>query len=204
MPAICVIRFERNGATPHSDVPAARRSGPRSCYVARRGLARVHPRSLRCLRLELGRCPARCSGLGTGSANLARRSLDPTLQESAQRLLSATRYPKSDLTEPVLGARLSWSAGGVDVSYYYQYGFDGPLIKIDPAFAGTLASIDFNQAGLADLEPWLAAIDRWSPPVQASYVRRHHVGMDLATTVGPFAFRVDAAYESKRVFSGAT
>jgi hypothetical protein len=135
-----------------------------------------------------------------GLASLARRSLDPTLQEAAQRLFLATRYPKSDFTEPVLGARLSWTAGGVDVNYYYQYGFDGPLVKIDPAFEASLERIDFRHAGLADLEPWLAAVDAGEHPLRASYVRRHHVGMDVATTLGPFAFRLDLAYESKRVF----
>jgi hypothetical protein len=135
-----------------------------------------------------------------GLANLAQRSLDPTLQESAQRLLLATRYPKSDFTEPVLGARFSWSAGGVDVNTYYQYGFDGPLVEIDPTFEASLASIDFNHAGLAALDPWLAAVDAGEHPLRSTYVRRHHLGMDLATALGPFAFRFDFAYESKRVF----
>ena len=135
-----------------------------------------------------------------GLANLAQRSLDPTLQESAERLLLATRYPKSDFTEPVLGARFSWSAGGVDFNTYYQYGFDGPLVKIDPMFEASLSSIDFNHAGLADLDPWLAAVDAGAHPLRSTYVRRHHAGMDVATALGPFAFRFDFAYESKRVF----
>jgi hypothetical protein len=135
-----------------------------------------------------------------GLANLAQRSLDPSLQESAQRLLLATRYPKSDFTEPVLGSRFSWSAGGVDVNTYYQYGFDGPLVEIDPAFEASLASIDFKHAGLADLAPWLAAVDAGARPLVTRYVRRHHVGMDVATALGPFAFRFDMAYDSKRVF----
>lgn len=135
-----------------------------------------------------------------GLAGIARRSIDPTLQEGAQRLLMATRYPKGDFTDPVLGARLSWSAHNVDVNYYYQYGFDGPLLSIDPALGASLASIDFSRAGLVDLEPWLLAIDQGTPPLVARYVRRHHAGLDVATTLGPFAFRVDAAYESKRVF----
>jgi hypothetical protein len=135
-----------------------------------------------------------------GLAGLARRALDPTLQETAQRLLLSTRYPKSDFTEPVLGARLSWSAGRVDVNGYYQYGFDGPLVKVDTALATSLAGIDFSHAGLVDLEPWLAAIDAGEKPLQASYLRRHHAGLDVAATLGRFVLRLDAAYESKRVF----
>ena len=136
-----------------------------------------------------------------GLANLAARSLDPTLQEPAQRLLAATQYPKSNFTAPVLGARLSWSAAGLDVNYYYQYGFDGPLLEVEPAFAQNLASLDYNTIGLANLQPWLSAIDAGTPPLAVRFVRRHHVGLDLATTAGPVALRLDAAYQSKRVFS---
>ena len=136
-----------------------------------------------------------------GLSNLMARSLDPTLQEPAQRLFAATRYPKSDFTAPVLGARLSWSVAGLDVNYYYQYGFDGPLLAIDPAFAASLANVDWDSAGLADLQPWLQAIDAGQAPLSVSFIRRHHVGTDLATTVGPIGLRLDAAYQSKRVFT---
>jgi hypothetical protein len=136
-----------------------------------------------------------------GLTNLLGRSLDPTLQEPAQRLFAATRYPKSDFTAPVLGARLAWSVAGLDVNYYYQYGFDGPLVQIDPALAAGLATVDWNSAGLADLQPWLLAIDAGQKPLSVSFVRRHHIGTDLATAIGPLALRLDAAYQSKRVFS---
>ena len=112
----------------------------------------------------------------------------------------ATRYPKSDLSAPVAGARLGWSTHGVDVDYFYQYGFDGPRVQVDLAFAASLGSIDFEHAGLADLQPWLAAIDAGGRPLEASYVRRHHVGMDIGMALGPVALRLDAAYESRRVF----
>jgi len=135
-----------------------------------------------------------------GLSNLAARSLDPTLQEPAQRLLAATRYPKSNFTAPVLGGRLSWSVAGLDVNYYYQYGFDGPLIEVDPSFAESLASVDWNNAGLVDLQPGLAAIDAGKRPLSVSFIRRHHIGMDLARTIGPVALRLDGAYQSKRVF----
>lgn len=135
-----------------------------------------------------------------GLSNLAGRSLDPSLQEPAQRLLQATRYPKSDFTAPVLGGRLFWSVAGLDVNYYYQYGFDGPLVEIDPSFAASLAQIDWSSAGLSDLQPWLAAIDAGQQPLSVTFVRRHHAGVDMATTVGPVALRLDAAYRTKRVF----
>jgi hypothetical protein len=135
-----------------------------------------------------------------GLVNLVRRSFDPSLQEPMQSVLVATEYPNADFSEPVLGARFSWSAGGVDVNYYYQYGFDGPFVSLEPALATGLSSIDYDEAGLVDLGPWLAAIDAGLRPLRARYVRRHHVGTDLSTTLGPFALRLDAAYQSERVF----
>ncbi len=135
-----------------------------------------------------------------GLSNLLDRSTDPSLRPAMQPLLSSTRYPKSDFTEPVLGARWTWAVSRADLSYYYQYGFDGPLIEVDPQLLAGLSSLDYSQAGLADLQPLLQAIDAGQSPIRLRYVRRHHVGMDAATTWGPLAFRLDAAYDTKRVF----
>jgi hypothetical protein len=135
-----------------------------------------------------------------GVANLIDRSTDASLRPTVQRLLSATNYPKSDFSEPVVGARWTWNLSRADVSYYYQYGFDGPLLEVDPALVTSLRSLDYSQAGLADLEPLLRAIDAGQAPIRLSYLRRHHVGMDASTTWGPLAFRVDTAFDSKRAF----
>ena len=131
---------------------------------------------------------------------IARGSIDPSLEQPAQRMLAATRYPASDFSQPVPGARFSWSAQGVDMSYYYQYGFDGPLVAIDPALSGTLSRPGAGPAGLSDLQPLFAAIDAGQEPLRVYYVRRHHVGLDVGTTLGQVALRVDAAYDSQRVF----
>ncbi|HET9957402.1 MAG TPA: DUF1302 family protein [Polyangiaceae bacterium] len=135
-----------------------------------------------------------------GLAGIARHSLDPTLQERAQRLLEATQYPKQNFTEPVLGARFAWSAGGVDVNHYYQYGFDGPLVSVAPDLREALTNVDWATAGLTTLQPLFAAIDAGQNPIRVRYERRHHVGLDAATTVGPIAIRLDTAYQSKRGF----
>jgi len=135
-----------------------------------------------------------------GVANLIDRSTDASLRPTVQRLLSATNYPKSDFSEPVVGARWTWNLSRADVSYYYQYGFDGPLLEVDPALVTSLRSLDYSHAGLADLEPVLRAIDAGQAPIRLSYLRRHHVGMDASTTWGPLAFRVDTAFDSKRAF----
>jgi hypothetical protein len=43
-------------------------------------------------------------------------------------------------------------------------------------------------------------LDAGRRPFEATFVRRHHIGSDLVTTFGPFALRIDAAYDSNRVF----
>jgi hypothetical protein len=135
-----------------------------------------------------------------GLVNLLDRSTDPSLQSGVQTLLQATHLPQADLTQPSAGTRFAWSAGGIDVSHYYQYGFDGPFLVIAPDLAMTLANTDFGRVGLTDLQPFLRAIDEGRHPLQATYVRRHHVGLDAVTTLGPFAIRVDTALQSTRVF----
>jgi hypothetical protein len=135
-----------------------------------------------------------------GISGILDRALDPTLHDRVQRLLEATRLPTADFTEPVAGARFSWTVGGVDVNHYYQYGFDGPHAWIAPDLAAILGSADFRGAGLADLQPLLALIDAGLRPFDVSYVRRHHVGSDIAFLIGSVAVRLEAAYQSRRVF----
>jgi len=130
---------------------------------------------------------------------LTSRIADPSLYDPWQRVLSQTSLPGA-VASPSAGARFSWSLHNLDVSHYYHYGYDGPFITLAPAFASSLATIDFAHAGLADLGPLLQAIDAGVSPFTATYVRRHHVGLDAATTWGSFAFRLDAAYDSNRVF----
>src|SRR5262249_34728755 len=55
----------------------------------------------------------------------------------------------------------------------------------------------------ADLQPLLSALDAGFVPFRADYLRRHHVGFDASRAVGPLVLRIDAAYESARVFYSA-
>jgi hypothetical protein len=135
-----------------------------------------------------------------GMVGLLRQSADPTLRPALQSLLQGTSLPQSNLTQPILGARFSWSAGGIDFSHYYQFGFDGPLAQLDPDLAQTLANIDFSRAGLSGFAPVLRAIDEGRSPLRVHYVRRHHVGFDASTIIGKFALRFDAAFQTRRVF----
>lgn len=135
-----------------------------------------------------------------GVTNVIASSVDPTQQGAAQTLLQSTQLPSGDGSAPVVGAKLAWSAGGVDVDHYYQYGFDGPRVAVDPALAGALGGVDWGHAGLTTLQPLLQAMDAGQHPLRVDYVRRHHIGLDATAPAGPFVVRLDAAYDTQRVF----
>jgi hypothetical protein len=122
---------------------------------------------------------------------------DPTARGSVQTFLRGTRLPPSDLTAPGAGARLSWSAGSLEVSHYYHYGFTGPVVSIAPGLLASLATLPAG-ASAQDLYAAYAAADPATEPYRARYQRRHHVGLDAAIATGNIVWRVDAAYEDKR------
>jgi hypothetical protein len=136
-----------------------------------------------------------------GLFNLISRGVDPSLQAAAQPLLEATRAPRLDLASASAGLRFSWTWRRLDVSHSYHYGYDPiPLLRIDPTVLALLSLVDFNQAGFGTLAPALQLLDMGRRPLDATYQRRHHVGLDAVTIAGPFALRLDAAFDSTRVF----
>jgi hypothetical protein len=121
--------------------------------------------------------------------------VDPSLQSQLQPLIGQTRLPARDLTAPVLGEKLSFRLGRADLSQYYQYGFDGPMLKLAPALL-----LGPPPSGPADLAPLLQFLQAGGRPIEAAYVRRHHFGIDAAVPLGPVVLRVDAAYQTRKVF----
>jgi hypothetical protein len=123
----------------------------------------------------------------------------PTLQLIPD--LAQTGLPRLTFEDPSAGARLSFTGHKIDASFYYHYGFDStPYISFDPAFAQALGMLNFANTHFADLTPLLALVDAGHQLVSVQYLRRHHVGFDLAAPVGPLVLRLDAAYDSGRVF----
>lgn len=112
----------------------------------------------------------------------------------------SVRLPATGLSQPTAGARLTWSTGGWDVAHYYHYGFDGPVVGLDPAVHKQLSSDNLQSVSVDEVPILNDAVDSGAPPFAATFVRRHHVGVDAATTFGSFALRFDAAYQSQRVF----
>jgi hypothetical protein len=141
--------------------------------------------------------PAQYRGLFSKMA----RAGDPTIQTQLNDALYSTRTPNHDGQGYSVGAKLGLHTQALDLNLYYHYGYDGtPYLWLNPNVASLLASTDFTQAGFADLAPLLRAVDRGDVPLFAEYVRRHHVGSDMVAPLGPFMLRLDAAYETRRVF----
>jgi len=130
---------------------------------------------------------------------------DRTLIEDVQTSLASARTPKSAFEAASIGSSLRFHFGSVDASFYYQYGFDRtPFLYLDPDFAKQLDAIDPAQVNGAILDVFLrqlqTASSSYGGPLVLTYVRRHHVGFDAQTALGPFVVRLDAAFDSATVF----
>ena len=132
-----------------------------------------------------------------GFFRLLSQVFDPTLHDDVQRLFAQTRLP----TAPSAGARYTYSGHRLDASLYYHYGYSAtPAVALAPDFAQAIGSIDWTTAKPSTLAPVLQLLDAGEQPFTATFVRRHHLGVDGVTTVGPFALKLDAAYETAAVF----
>lgn len=132
---------------------------------------------------------------------LLARAAGPSTQDELNSALYQTRLPNQNGQGLWGAARLGLHTSAFDANLYYQYGYDGtPYLWLNPAFATVLQHTDFRKAGFGDLAPVLRAVDRGLTPVFAEYVRRHHVGFDAVMPAGPFMLRLDAAYQTRRVF----
>jgi hypothetical protein len=105
--------------------------------------------------------------------------VDPTKRAQFNTLVHDTELPASNWTAPSAGAKISTAFAGIDLDVYYHYGFDStPYLSTGSSAFTTLLG----------------------PQILATYVRRHHFGFDAAATAGPFVLRLDAAYDTQRVY----
>jgi hypothetical protein len=129
------------------------------------------------------------------------RVVDPSIQDQINDALYQTRLPNRNGRGISAGAKLSVHTHLLDLNFYYHYGYDGtPYLWINPTLLNVLRATNFSQAGFENLAPVLRAVDQGFSPLYAEYVRRHHAGFDLVAEAGPFMLRIDAAYQSQRVF----
>jgi hypothetical protein len=141
--------------------------------------------------------PAAVKGLFASVSPL----VDPSKQNQFNALLHDTQLPASNWTAPSVGAKVSTSLAGIDLDAYYHYGYDPtPFVSVSPSFASFLAAESFEAFHPSDLTPVLQGLDAGVQPFSATYVRRHHVGFDETIAAGPLVLRIDAAYETQRVY----
>jgi hypothetical protein len=96
------------------------------------------------------------------------------------------------------GARFLMAGGKVDFAATYHYGFWGlPDVHFDPRLWHALYALDLVHTSQAEFDATARQLQL--PPVDIEYVRRHHVGVDAATTAGPLVLRLDGAWDSRRV-----
>ena len=132
---------------------------------------------------------------------LTQDAVSPTLHDALQPLLGQTDLPPNDFSATAAALRFGVDLHRFDFNLYYQYGWDRtPKLEIDPQYAALLEQIDYAQP--IDPAPFVQPFVSGARPVRATYVRRHHVGADVATTVGPLLIRAEAAFDSSRVFIG--
>jgi hypothetical protein len=128
---------------------------------------------------------------------------DPSDIESA---LVRSKSSSRSIDGASIGASLRFHLGGVDASYYYHYGRDrSPFVYLDPALAAKFdeARSEDNPTGKEYAEIYAIqqrAARAYGGPFIVESIRRHHVGMDLATTAGPFVLRLDAAFDTAMTF----
>jgi hypothetical protein len=127
--------------------------------------------------------------------------VDSSLVDQLNRLIQQSRIPSPAPANMSEGAKLAVTAGDFDFDAYYHYGFDRtPLIRIDPAFQDTLNNTNFANVAVGAFAPAFSSIQAGFPPLTSEYVHRHHVGLDAGTVVGPIGIKLDAAYDTRRVF----
>jgi hypothetical protein len=88
------------------------------------------------------------------------------------------------------------------VSHYYHYGYHGtPKFRVTPLAVAALDSIDWSSAASDEVGRVLPEL---TGAVGSSWQRRHHVGLDVGTTAGPFLLRLDTAYQDQALFYDRT
>jgi hypothetical protein len=126
-------------------------------------------------------------------------SADPAVRSFAAHLSGDVRRREPDIEEAGAGARARATLGPVDLALGYFYGHSGlQSLEADPSLMQALFMTDFTQL----TQPQFDAAFHADPPpaISVRAHRNHHVGLDAVTTIGQLALRLDAAFDSNRVF----
>jgi hypothetical protein len=134
----------------------------------------------------------------------ARDTKDVNADDAPPGLVDS-RAPTKLLEGASVGLSAKVNLGGADVSFYYHWGHDRtPFVYLDPVLA---KRIDAAPPGAVNgtvidalLEQRKEAQAAYGGPLLLQYVRRHHVGFDASTTLGPLVVRTDMAFDSASTF----
>lgn len=127
--------------------------------------------------------------------------IDPTLEEFAQPLASATRRPDETPENVSAGTRVTLRAGGADVSAGYFFGWDRmPSLQIAESLRGFLAALDPADpfAINGELLAVVADVDAGRDILVAAPERLHVVELDAVRYVGPVGLRFEVVFSPER------
>ncbi len=121
----------------------------------------------------------------------------------AQRpqLLDSMRLTRApSFADAQLGARFTASIEQFDFGVYYHWGYDRtPRFAVPGADVRDLYRIDFSTLSAEELRAMTGGTTL--PQLTYDFARRHHVGLDAGTVIGPIALRLDASFQTTRVFT---
>lgn len=135
-----------------------------------------------------------------GAASLL---VDSSVERQLPGVLQQSERPLDNGKGASGGLRAAAALPGVDLSAYYHYGYDStPFVALHPAFFQYLGETTFLPGDATAFRRMLELSNELGvgSVISARYVRRHHAGFDLATTLGPLGLRLDTAYQTRRVF----
>jgi hypothetical protein len=122
-----------------------------------------------------------------------------TRVQAALLPLTQLGQPRTSFSDASVGGRLASSLGRFDLALYYHYGLLGlPTILVDPQLQQALSTVNLSTINQAEFNSAILSLPQLQN--QLTYQRRHHVGFDIGTTVGPVGLHLDLAYDSQRMY----
>lgn len=132
------------------------------------------------------------------------RLVDPSLEELVQPLVVQSELPEELPRNASVGARVTGTHRGLDLSAGWFYGWDRfPYVRLSPALAAAAAIL--GGGATPDAESLQSVVQlvgddlaTGTPLVQAEYLRRHVVEVDAVRYLGPVGVRIESAFSPRR------
>lgn len=141
---------------------------------------------------------------------LLSNAIDPSLEDLAQPLLTATERPEEHLGNASVGTRATFSPRGWDLSIGWWFGWDrtpsldvsDPVRRLGDAVAANPPDdpLAFSADLLAAFGEIQAAVGAGEALIVARHERQHSVVLDGVTYVGPIGLRMDVVASPERTW----